>query len=477
MHHPSVAILGLALSYAMLSSMSVEAAETPNVIIINIDDLGYGDIGPYGNTTQQTPNLDRMASQGRKLTSHYAAPVCSPSRTALMTGCYPKRALPIPHVLFPSSSIGLHPDEVTIAELLKQKGYATACVGKWHLGDQPQFLPTRQGFDYYFGLPYSNDMGPVEDGAKSNFGKPLPAAAKRAAATEAIPEDGIRGNQQPPLPLLENEQIIQRVRAEEQATLVRRYTEKATDFIRRHRDEPFFLYFPHTAVHFPLYPDEPFRGKSQNGLFGDWVNEVDWSVGQVLATVEELAIGDKTLIIFTSDNGGQLQHGANNGPLRGGKSTTFEGGVRVPTIAWWPGHIPPGTSTHCITSMMDILPTVAHLADATLPSGRKLDGVNISTVLMEDVAQGPRDEFLYFKGLQLEAVRKGPWKYRIAQDELYQLEDDIGEEHNVASEHPDIVARMKALAAAVDADLGQDGIGPGCRELGRVAQPVPLLTP
>ncbi len=460
-------------------AISVPAADKPNVIIINVDDLGYGDIGPFGNQTQATPNLDRMAAQGRKLGSHYAAPVCSPSRTSLMTGCYPKRALPIKHVLFPSSAVGLHPDEITLAEVLKGEGYATACIGKWHLGDQPEFLPTRQGFDYYFGLPYSNDMGPSEDGAKSNYGAPLPKP-KTQSENPAIPEDGIR-QFQPPLPLLENERVIERVRAEEQATLTRRYTAKATEFIRKNTETPFFLYFPHTAVHFPLYPDKPFRGTSENGLFGDWVGEVDWSVGEILATVDGLGLTENTLVIFTSDNGGQPVHGANNAPLRGGKGSTFEGGVRVPTICRWPGKIPAGTSTMAITTTMDWLPTIAHLVGAEPPSDRKLDGVDVWTVLSGETDQlgasssGPRTEFLYFRSLNLQAIRQGAFKLRLEENELYNLDQDIGESQDVAASHPEIVAKLRQRADEVDADLGRQGIGPGCRPLGRVSEARPLM--
>lgn len=449
------------------------AAEKPNVIIINIDDLGYGDIGPFGNTTQPTPNLDRMASEGRKLTSHYAAPVCSPSRASLMTGCYPKRALPVPHVLFPVSAVGLHPDEITIAELLKKAGYSTACVGKWHLGDQPDFLPTRQGFDSYFGLPYSNDMGTVEDGSKSNYGVPIPDR-KSQRAGDKIPEDGIRGNTQPPLPLIENEQVIERVRAQEQATLVRRYTEKAKEFIKAQADKPFFLYFPHTAVHFPLYPDAPFRGKSDNGLFGDWVNEVDWSVGEVLDLVDELGIAEETLVIFTSDNGGQERHGANNGPLRAGKGTTYEGGMRVPTICRWPGKIPANSASKSITTTMDLLPTIAYLAGVEVPEDRVIDGVNIWPALSGEGNSG-RNLFLYFRGFKLEAVRKGGWKLRLENGELYNLEADIGEETNVAAKNPEIVEELQSIAAANESDLGNATLGPGCRVIGRVESPKPWI--
>ena len=463
------------------------AASKPNIIIINVDDLGYADIGPYGSDND-TPHLDRMAREGRKLTSHYAAPVCSPSRAALMTGCYPKRALPVPHVLFPAAAVGLHPDERTVAEVLKDAGYATACIGKWHLGDQPEFLPTRQGFDYYFGLPYSNDMGPAADGAKSNSDEPLPATADvaaRAARARNLDADevGLKGAGQPPLPLLENETVIARVRAAEQATLTRRYTEKAVQFIRDHDDEPFFLYLPHTAVHFPLYPRAEFLGDSPNGLIGDWIEEVDWSIGQVLNTVRELDLEEQTLVIFTSDNGGSLRHGSNNTPLRGSKGQTFEGGIRVPTIVCWPGQIPAGTATDAITTMMDILPTVAKLAGAELPADRKLDGVDLWPVLSGDAsAKPPRDTFLYFRGFTLQAVRVGPWKLHLStaggesgSPRLYNLTTDIGEAADVASTHSDVVRRLQAIAESVNDDLGLDGVGPGCRALGRVENPQPLI--
>lgn len=468
--------IGLA---AIVATGEANAADTPperpNVILINVDDLGYGDIGPFGNTTQTTPNLDRMAAEGCKLASHYAAPVCTPSRASLMTGCYPKRALPIKHVLFPSSQVGLAPSEITIAELLKDAGYSTACIGKWHLGDQPDFLPTRQGFDQYFGLPYSNDMGPAKDGAKSNFGAKLPKPRNTAPARE-IPEDGIRGGAQPPLPLLENERVIQRVRAEEQASLTRLYTARAKDFIRAHRDGPFFLYFPHTAVHFPLYPDEPFRGTSNNGLFGDWGREVDWSVGQILTLLDDLSLAENTLVVFTSDNGGQPRHGANNGPLRGGKGTTFEGGVRVPTLCRWKGTIPAGTETHHISTTMDFLPTLAKLAGAKLPSDRTLDGVDMSDLLMDTVQNiPPRQEFLYFKGLKLDAIRMGRWKLRLGTGELFDLESDIGEQVNQADNQPEVVRSIRERAQQVAEDLGLDGVGPGCRAAGRVASAVPLI--
>ncbi len=441
---------------------SVTVAAQPNFIVINIDDLGYGDIGPFGNKVNRTLNLDRMAKEGRKLASHYAAPVCSPSRASLMTGCYPKRALSIPHVLFPGNDVGLHPDEITVAELLKKQGYATGIVGKWHLGDQPDFLPTRQGFDSYYGLPYSNDMGPAADGVKSNLGAPLPKNRK--------------GKGQPPLPLMRNETVLQRVLPKDQQAIVGRYTQEAIAFIRDHQEEPFFLYLPHSAVHFPLYPSEGFRGKSAHGLFGDWVEEVDWSVGQVLDAVRDMELAENTLVIFTSDNGGQPRHGAINTPLRGGKGSTWEGGIRVPTIAWWPGKIPADTETFAITSMMDILPTFTKLAGGEVPTDRKIDGHDIRPILFgQEDAETPYDHFYYYRGLNMQAVRSGPWKLILKSGELYHLEKDISESNNVAKANPEVVERLRKIAADTKDDLGMEGTGPGCRPLGRVKNARPLI--
>ncbi|HEU5118037.1 MAG TPA: sulfatase [Isosphaeraceae bacterium] len=467
-------LLGVVTLLGLLLAPSAWA-ERPNLILLNIDDLGYGDTGPYGSKINRTPNLDRMTAEGRKLTSHYAAPVCSPSRAALMTGCYPKRALPIPHVLFPAAAVGLNPDEQTIAELLKKAGYATACIGKWHLGDQPEFLPTRQGFDHYYGIPYSNDMGPPEDGAKSNPGHPHPQRKGKGKQSKQT-ETGITGLDQPPLPLLEDETVIQRVRADDQATITRRYTERAVHFIRENKDRPFFLYLPHSAVHFPHYPGKRFRHESPNDLLGNWVEEVDWSVGQILDTLRDLDLQENTLVIFTSDNGGPVNQGAHNTPLRGSKGSTLEGGIRTCTIAWWPGKVPAGTSTDAITSMMDILPTFVSLGGGTLPADRKLDGVDITSVLTgSESADAPRDTFHYFRGLTLEAVRSGPWKLHLGKGQLYNLAQDIGEEHDVSADHPQVVARLRALAMEMDSDLGLDGKGPGCRPLGRVSDPQPLI--
>ncbi|MCR9294527.1 MAG: sulfatase [bacterium] len=466
------------------------AADPPNLVIINIDDLGYADIGPFGSELNKTPNLNRMAEEGLALTSFYAAPVCSPSRAALMTGCYPKRVLPTSHVLFPAAAVGLNPQERTIAELLKDVGYQTACIGKWHLGDQPQFLPTAQGFDYYLGIPYSNDMGTLEDGSKSDFGKPIPD--RKPSGKINRDEAGIRGLHQPPMPLVENDKVIDRVKQDQQQAIVETYTQAAVRFIREHHQQPFFLYLPHSAVHFPLYPGKSWVGHSSNGLYGDWVEEVDWSVGQVLDTLRELQISEKTLVIFVSDNGGTRR--GSNSPLRGFKGSTWEGGMRVPALAWWPGSVPAGTSNAEIVSVLDILPTFAKLAGAALPA-TKLDGLDISPILLGRPNAAGHQDFYYFRGLELQAIRSGPWKLHFGSPkkseekdanpinpdaravglQLYNLEADVGEQTDVSEEHPDVVRRLETLAQAMDQDLGISENGPGVRPLGRVSDPKPFL--
>ena len=463
-------LLGLVLT---ADSLAAQLPVKPNFIFINIDDLGYADIGPFGSTLNRTPNLDRMAKEGCKLTSFYAAPVCSPSRAALMTGCYPKRALPIPGVLFPRGANGLSPNEVTVAEVLKEVGYSTAIIGKWHLGDQPAFLPNQQGFDLHFGLPYSNDMGPASDGVKSSLGQPLP--------------EGTKANQ-PPLPLLRNGTVVKRMLPDDQQSLVEIYTDEAIKFIAQHKTEPFFLYLPHNAVHFPLYPGKKWAGKSSNGIYSDWVEEVDWSLGRVLDTVREQGLTERTFVIFTSDNGGTPR--AVNTPLRGNKGSTWEGGMRVPTIAWWPGQIPADTKTDAIAGMFDILPTFAALAGGKLPTDRKIDGANIWPHLTGTPIVKPTHEtFFFYNGLTLEAVRHGDWKLQIVQGKpaiknkaevpfapkLYNLKTDIGESTNVAAEHPEIVAQLQTLIAEMSNDLGLDGTAPGSRELGHVDNPKSLI--
>jgi arylsulfatase A len=441
-------------------------APKPNIILFNVDDLGYADIGPFGSKLNRTPNIDRMAAEGRKLTCFYAAPVCSPSRAAMMTGCYPKR-VGVPNVLFPGNATGIHADELLLPELLKQQGYATMCIGKWHLGDQPEFLPTRHGFDHYFGIPYSNDMGPVKDGARAGIGE-----AKAKAADAKDPKKKAAGH--PPIPLLRDEKVIGRVYAKEQAELTDQYTDEAVKFIAAQKGGPFFLYLPHTAVHVPLYPGDKFKGRSPNGIYSDWVEEVDWSLGQVLDAVRGAGIADRTLVLFTSDNGGTPR--AVNTPLRGNKASTWEGGMREPTVAWWPGRIPAGTSTDAITSNMDLVPTFAKLAGGSVPADRKIDGHDIWPLLAGDKdAATPYDAFYYFKANKLEAVRSGPWKLHLAAGALYNLDSDIGEATDVAAANPDVVKRLQALAEATKSDLGLDGVGPGCRPSGKVKDARPII--
>ncbi|HPA18757.1 MAG TPA: sulfatase [Verrucomicrobiae bacterium] len=442
-------------------------AAAPNFVIINIDDMGYADIGPYGSTLNRTPHLDRMAAEGRKLTAFYAAPVCSPSRASLMTGCYPKR-VGIPQVLFPGEATGISASEKTLAELLKGRGYTTMCVGKWHLGDQPEFLPTRHGFDHYFGIPYSNDMGPVADGARSSLGEPLPDSTRAKGKKK-------QARIHPPIPMLRDEKVVERVRAKDQTTLVARYTEEAVRFLRASKDQRFFLYLPHSAVHFPIYPGAAFQGKSKNGIYGDWVEEVDWSVGRVLDTLRELKIDARTLVLFTSDNGGTAR--AVNAPLRGNKGSTWEGGMREPTIAWWPGTIPAGTATDEITGMIDVLPTFVKLAGGEPPQG--IDGLDAWPIYGGATgAKSPHEAFYYLKGDKLEAVRSGPWKLDFKGGvKLYNLLEDIGETTDVAAGHSEEVGRLRALAAKAIADLGDGVPGPGCRPPGRVEDPRPIIAP
>jgi arylsulfatase A len=447
----------------------------PNLVLILMDDMGYGDIAPFnGQTPNRTPHLDRMAREGMKLTSFYAAPVCTPSRAQILTGCYAKR-VSLPAVIFPAAPIGLSAQEHTVAALLKPQGYATLAVGKWHVGDQPEFLPTRRGFDHYLGLPYSNDMGGEWDGA----------------------EDVPAGKRKPPLPLVRDEKVIETVPPAAQDRLTERYTDEAVKFIREQKDGPFFLYLAHTAVHVPLHPGAAFRGKSANGTYGDWVEEADASVGRVLDTLRELKLEENTLVLFTSDNGPWLTQGKNGGvagPLRGGKGGTFEGGVREPTIAWWPGHVAPSSSCDAALGNIDLLPTFVGLAGGSVPADRKIDGADFAGLLLGRAKDSPREAHYYFGGNRLEAVRSGPWKLAVApqsegtgkpkvpeegkravEPRLYNLDLDIGERTDVAAQNPEVVKRLQDLVAKMDADLGSVKAGPGVRPPGRVEHPKPLL--
>ncbi len=472
-----VAVL-LASSVAWGAAPAQAAAPPkPNFVVILVDDLAYGDIGPFGSKLNRTPNLDQMASEGLTLTSFYAAPCCTPSRAQMMTGCYAQR-VSMPTVVHPGSPIGLSAKEHTVASLLKGQGYATMAIGKWHLGDQPEFLPTRRGFDHYFGLPYSNDME-IRKGAS-----PKKVAQKKSNPAKLTA---------PPLPLLRDDKVVEA--PAEQDTLTTRYTEEAAKFMTANKDHPFFLYFAHTAVHVPLHPGTAFKGKSANGLYGDWVEEVDWSVGRVLDTLQELKLADRTLVLFTSDNGPWLtarNHCGTAAPFRGGKFTTWEGGMREPTLAWWPGKITPRTVCDAITSEMDVLPTLVKLAGGEVPTGHKIDGKDIWPLLSGQTKASPHEALFYYNHLRLEAVRSGPWKLAIAPQRtgrpegegepvkhtgprLYNLDTDKGETTDVAAQHPEVVARLQKLVEQMGTDLGVKANGPGVRSCGRVASPQVLL--
>ena len=446
--------------------------DRPNIIIVNIDDMGYGDIEPFGSTLNRTPNLSKMAEGGAIFTSFYAAPVCSPSRAALMTGCYPKRVLPLAqNVFYPGDHEGLSPNEITIAEILKEQGYTTGIIGKWHLGDQPEFLPTKQGFDYYFGMPYSNDMGPIEDGARNSHGSPQGSnPGKNHKWAEGYP----------PIPFIKNNSFVKRVLSEDQQRCVATYTDEAIQFIQKNYQKPFFLYLAHTAVHWPYYPGKDFLGKSENCLYGDWIEEIDWSIGQIQKKIGELAIENKTIVIFTSDNGASSP--GSNYPLRGFKGSVWEGGVRVPFIIQWPGKIVLGLKISVIAGMMDILPTLAEISGCTVPHDRKIDGQSLYPLLTgEMTAQPPHDVYYFYRTLQLQAVRKGKWKLHLLSGELYNLEEDISESRNIATANANIVYELNLIANMMDNDLGKggpsifEGLGPGCRPLGYVLDAKPVI--
>jgi len=413
--------------------VAAPAKGPPNFVLIFTDDQGYQDVGVFGSPLIKTPNLDRMAAEGMKFTDFYVgAPVCSASRSSLMTGCYCAR-VGVTGVFFPNRSRrGLNPDEITVAEVLKQKDYATACIGKWHLGDEQPFLPTRQGFDSYFGIPYSNDM--------------------------SITRDGRRGP-----PLMRNEEIIEH--PANQATLTKRYTEEAVKFIKANKEQPFFLYLPHTMPHVPLYASEKFKGTSKRGLYGDVIEEIDWSVGQVLAALKQAGVEENTLVIFTADNGPWLSKGKHGGcalPLRDGKFTTYEGGMREPCIMRWPGRIPAGTTCSQIAATIDILPTFAALAGCKVPDDRVIDGRSILPLLEgKPGAKSPHQEYFY-RGT---AVRSGNWKLLLKArstvrsrpagpcPQLYDLATDISESKNLADERPEVVERLRKLLEKHNAEL------------------------
>ena len=438
-------LIGILLTVWLLTeTCDVRARDTkPNFVVIYGDDLGYGDLSCFGNQRTSTPNLDRMAAEGVKLTDfHVAAAVCSASRAALLTGCYPQR-IGILEALGPKAKIGINADELLIPELLGTLGYTSAIYGKWHLGDAPQFLPLQNGFDDYFGLPYSNDMWPNHPTNK-NF---------------------------PVLPLFERNKVVEL--NPDQTRLTTWYTERAVKFIETNRDKPFFLYVPHNMPHVPLFVSEKFAGKSVQGRYGDVLMEIDWSVGQILEAIRKSGLDENTIVIFASDNGPWLSYGdhaGTAGSLREGKGTTWEGGHRVPFIARWPKRIPAGTVCDELAATIDLLPTLVAWAGGTLPQALKIDGQDIGELLTIPGTKTPHEVFYYYWDYRLEAIRSGPWKlhfphsyrslkgepgnggqpgpYVEAQTELalFNLNEDVGERTNVINEHGEVVARLNQLA-------------------------------
>jgi arylsulfatase A-like enzyme len=476
----SITLLPLALAVStspLLANerpMSRGSLEQPNVVLIFMDDLGYGDVRPFGRPRYATPNLDRLASEGRSFTDFaVSSAVCSASRAALLTGCYHMR-VGISGALGPNSKIGLAPSETTLAEICKSRGYATACVGKWHLGNDPQFMPLQQGFDRYYGLPYSNDMWP-----------------RHPSVAQLPPDAAARKSGYPPLPLYQDAAVIDaEITAEDQTRLTTDYTERAIEFIRDHRDEPFFLYLAHAMVHVPLFVRPENDGHTGMGLFADVMSEVDGSVGQILSALDEAGVAENTLVIFTSDNGPWLSYGAHAGSagiLREGKGTSFEGGVRVPMIARWPGKIPPGTRCDEFAATIDVLPTVAKIIQAELPS-ETIDGKDIASLLFpEQPAESPHESYYIYFDQQLQAVRDRRWKlmlphkYRSLEGRaggadgspaaysqidlemsLFDLKSDPAESRNVIGSHRDVAERLQLVAARArelfgDRPTGQPG--------------------
>ncbi|QDT15002.1 sulfatase family protein [Alienimonas californiensis] len=443
-------LLALLLCLGVLQTSTAAAADraagAPNVVIIFIDDQGYGDLSCYGSEIAETPRIDSLAAEGMKFTSFYSAYcVCSASRAALLTGCYPPR-LSMPGVLGPNSRVGLHPDEVTIADLLKERGYATMCVGKWHVGDRLETLPTAQGFDRYFGLPYSNDMA-----RQKGWGNDSPDLDKiwRQKKWDIYHNDLYRNGESAESPV-------------DQTTLTQRYTEEAVGFIRENKDRPFLLYMPHTMVHVPLFVTDDRWEEDPAKAYRLAVEHVDWSVGEVLDTLEELKLAENTLVIYTSDNGPWLSkrhHAGSAGPLRNGKGTTWEGGMRVPGLFRWPGVIPAGTVTDRVAGTVDLLPTLAEAAGAELPD-RPIDGHSLLGLLKDPQAPSPHDEhgLFYYKNGRVEGLRMGRWKLRFGDKNastvsLYDLDADIGKSHDVAAANPAVLGRLIAIAERYDRDL------------------------
>ena len=475
--------ISLSILALWLAGTCLAEERSPNVVLIFIDDMGYADIGPFGARDYPTPNLDQLAVEGRRFTDFMvSAPVCSASRAALMTGAFHVR-VDVNGAYNPKARLGLNPNEVTIAELCNQKGYATAIYGKWHLGHHPKFLPTSQGFDEYHGLPYSNDMWPWHP--------------RYHGLAEDDPK---RREVYPDLPLVENTTVVDSsVTPKEQESLTRWATERAVSFIERNAENPFFLYLPYSMVHVPIFASDAFRGKSGAGLFGDVVMELDASIGEVMDTLREKDLEEDTLVIFTTDNGpwiGYGDHAGSPGPYRGSKQTSFDGGVRVPTIFWWPGKIPANTNCDQLASTIDVLPTIAKLIDAELPA-HAIDGKDIRPLMFGEAnVRSPHAYFPHYHHGELQAIRNDRWKLvfphkygslngrpggtgglqakydsNMAELALYDRLNDTGESKNVIKQYPEVYNELSKVADMYRKELGDkltDAKGSGIRPAGEL---------
>ncbi len=459
----------VAVSFIVLQSFNLKKSAKPNVILIFMDDMGYGDLSSYGATGYSTPNIDRIGHEGARLTNFLAAQaVCSASRAALLTGCYPNR-IGITGALFPNSPIGLNADETTLAEMFKEAGYSTGMIGKWHLGDHEDFSPLNNGFDQFYGLPYSNDMWPVDFGGH--------------AITDTT---NYRYKAFPPLFLLDGKEKVKEVKTlDDQAELVGDYTNHALSFIKKKKDKPFFLYLAHSMPHVPIAVSSKFKGKSEQGIFGDMMMEIDHSVGEIMSSLKANGLDENTIVIFTSDNGPWLtfgNHAGSSGGFREGKQVSFEGGMRVPCLIRWPEKIKPGTIFNKLSSTIDLFPTLVEASGGTLPNN-KIDGVNLLPALTENSSLTPRSQFYYYYGSNnLEAVREGNWKLILPHPgltykdtpfghdgqmgmpkrghqyemQLFNLNTDPGEEYDLKDQFPEVVSSLLKLAEEARADLGDD---------------------
>ena len=455
------------LSVTFIFFLGALQAAKPNFIIIFADDQGYGDLSCFGSKTIDTPNIDRIGKEGRKFTSFMvASPVCTPSRAALLTGCYPKRVGMHQHVLFPSSTKGLNPNEHTIADHLKGQGYATACFGKWHLGHHKEVLPTSNGFDTYFGIPYSNDMNHPD-----NRGKPRGGWQ----GMDILWNDPKSTLTKWKTPLFEDEEIIEV--PVDQRTITRRCTQKSIDFIKANKDKPFFVYLPHSMPHIPLYVPDEIRDPDPKNAYINTIEHIDSEVGRLLKTLDDLKLVDNTYVIYTTDNGPWLQfrhHGGSAGPLREGKGTTFEGGQRVPCVMRGPG-IPAGTVCDELTGTIDVLPTIAALTGKPLPAGKKIDGLDASGLWKGTAKKSPRKEFLHYTSRgDLEGIRSGNWKLLVkkprrnnaakGQFHLFDLANDMGEKNNLAQAKPEVVKDLQARMKTLDAEIAENARSPWFKE-------------